>query len=238
MTDDSIKVEVKNLTLQFPETTASTQKKSGFNKPLGVTALQHVSLDIHSGERVGLLGANGAGKSTFLGVLAGVYPVEKGSVKLTGESIAILNVRVGMDLDATGYDNITLLMAARSVPLSMLTEVRKFVEEFTELGEALDRPVRTYSAGMRLRLAFAVATFRSAQIVLLDEVVGVGDSSFRKKSKQQIDKLTSNAGILVVASHSNSYLRTYCNRGLVFKKGSIVFDGPIDEAISFFESQK
>ncbi len=194
--------------------------------------LDEVSVTINMGERVGLLGRNGAGKSTFLRTLAGVYVPRSGSLELKSPMTSIFEVAVGTDNDASGYENIPLLMATRGIPFSRYDEVVADVEEFTELGEALLRPLRTYSSGMRLRIAFAVATFQAEGILLMDEVVGVGDSEFAKKSKARIQKLMGEAGSLILASHSPSLLTTHCERGLVFEKGKIIFDGPIEDAIA------
>ncbi len=241
----STQIEIRNAQIVFP--LFDSQAKSiraklakgryvDGNHSRSFTALDDISLAIQSGENVGLLGRNGAGKSTFLRMLAGVYPPKSGEVIINGDVTSLFEVNVGVDADASGYENIPLLMAARGIPLSELSEITKDIEEFTELGEALNRPMRTYSAGMRLRIAFAIATVKSADVLLVDEVVGAGDRDFRVKSQDRIKRLMHGAGTLLLASHSASVLKTHCQRGLVFSKGKIVFDGGIDEAIAFSQN--
>ena len=200
-------------------------------------ALKDISFSLAPGERVGLLGHNGAGKSTLLRVLGGIYPPTSGIIITRGNTRCLFEISAGVNGDATGYENVPLLAAANNIPLRMIPELVKDVEEFTELGEALNRPLRTYSSGMRLRIAFAVATSLHSDILLMDEVIGVGDRSFREKASRRIDAMMEKAGTLVLASHSEAYLRTYCHRGLVFDRGTIIFDGKIDEAIAFFNDQ-
>ncbi len=195
-----------------------------------VKALDNVSVTINRGERVGILGNNGAGKSTFLRTLAGVYPPQFGSVKLNNKITSLFDIAVGTDPNASGYENIPLLMATRNISISKLDEVISDVQDFTELEEALARPLRTYSAGMRLRIAFTIATFQVNGILLMDEVIGVGDAQFAKKSKERIISLMGQAGTLILASHSSELLETHCRRGIVFNNGKIVFDGDITEA--------
>lgn len=202
------------------------------------TGLDCVNLEINSGEAIGLLGNNGAGKSTLLRTLAGVYAPSRGELSVSGTLASLFEVSVGMDMDISGYDNIPLLMAVRGIPVNAYQHIVEDVENFTELGEALHRPLRTYSNGMRLRIAFAIATAVKTDILLMDEVIGVGDQSFRHKAKLRIETLMESAGILVLASHSELYLRAYCQRGIVFNKGCIVFDGPITDAIEFHNEKK
>ena len=233
-------ISIKNLSIVFPLLdTASRSLRSQLTSKQSTKSMttfvgiDDISIEIMPGERIGLLGSNGAGKSTFLRTLAGVYIPQSGQLSVRGDVSSIFDVSVGLDPDVSGYDNIPLLMASRGIELNRLSEIRKDVEDFTELGEALFRPIRTYSQGMRLRIAFAVATAQKADVLLVDEIVGVGDQTFREKSKLRIDNLMKGSGTLVLASHSSNYLKSYCTRGLVFQKGKIVFDGSIDEALAF-----
>lgn len=235
-------INVENLSIDFPiydraskSVRAQIEQKTGLAQAREVRvyhALKNINVSLKDGDRVGLIGQNGAGKSTFLKSLAQIYAPTSGRVEVKGDISSLFNVAIGLDAEASGFDNIHLLMAARAIPLKFYNEVRNQVIEFSELGDALYRPVRTYSAGMRLRLAFAVATARSSQILLLDEVVGVGDAKFREKSRERIETLMHGAGILVIASHSSHFLKTYCTRGLVFDRGELIFDGSISDAIA------
>ena len=195
-------------------------------------ALDGLTLDVMPGERVGLLGPNGAGKSTFLRTVGGIYAPHSGRIDVRGDVRCLFQIGAGLNEDATGYENIPLLAAANRIPLARLPELTADIEAFSELGEALDRPLRTYSSGMRLRIAFAVATSMHSDVLLMDEVIGVGDRDFREKAKKRIERMMEGAGTLILASHSEAYLRSYCHRGLVFERGRIVLDAPIEDAIA------
>lgn len=215
---------------------APDQTKSSAQKKF--RALNGISIEIKNGERIGILGVNGAGKSTFLRVLAGVYTPTSGSLEVNGSITSLFDMNVGMDKEATGYENIPLMIAARGIPLSRTKQLLEDIVEFAELGDAMDRPMRTYSSGMQLRIAFAVATAQSADILLMDEIIGVGDKNFRMKSKVRTQRLLSESGTLLLASHSSAYLKAHCTRGLIFENGSIIGDGPIDEMIEQHENSK
>ena len=229
----------KNLCVSFPiinkffllnKKKVTKKKLSNFT----VKALDCVNITIKKGDRVGLLGRNGSGKSTFLRSLAGVYIPDSGILTINSPVESLFELNVGTDEDATGYENIPLLMASRQIELSKYDEVVKDIEDFTELGDALNRPLRTYSQGMKLRIAFAIATFKqNNQILLMDEVINVGDKQFRKKSDNRIKKMMNKAGSLVLASHSAAILKTHCSRGIIFEEGKIIFDGSINEAINY-----
>lgn len=206
--------------------------------PAGVQdihALKDVSVEIRGGERVGLLGHNGAGKSTFLKTVAGLYPISGGKVDVSGEVRALFDLSLGFEPDATGRENILyrgLLLGL--TPAFMRTKEAEIVE-FAGLGEFIDYPIKTYSAGMQVRLAFAISTAVGGDILLLDEVIGAGDASFMVKARQRIAGLVEAAEILVLASHDFSALQRLCTRGLLFHHGKLIFDGRIDDAISEYK---
>lgn len=237
---NKIKTDRLKLSFPFQQTkrmfSAPDQTKSSAQKKF--RALNGISIEIKNGERIGILGVNGAGKSTFLRVLAGVYTPTSGSLEVNGSITSLFDMNVGMDKEATGYENIPLMIAARGIPLSRTKQLLEDIVEFAELGDAMDRPMRTYSSGMQLRIAFAVATAQSADILLMDEIIGVGDKNFRMKSKVRTQRLLSESGTLLLASHSSAYLKAHCTRGLIFENGSIIGDGPIDEMIEQHENSK
>jgi ABC-type polysaccharide/polyol phosphate transport system ATPase subunit len=201
------------------------------SRPHIVNALSDVSLDIRAGDRLALVGANGAGKTTLLRVLAGIYHPTVGSVEVDGRCLSLFDLSAGFDEEATGYENIMrrgLVIGARRAEIDAR---RAEIAEFTELGDRLDLPLRTYSSGMMLRLIFAVATAVEGEIVLLDEWIGVGDQRFRKKARERLDEIIARAGILVLASHDVDLIKSTCNRAVLIEEGRIIAAGTTDEIL-------
>jgi ABC-type polysaccharide/polyol phosphate transport system ATPase subunit len=197
-----------------------------------VHALRGVSLNVSDGERVALIGRNGAGKTTLLRVLAGAYEPTFGTVVRNGSVTALTNITLGMDLDATGYENIRIRAIQMGLSKAAEADLRFSVEEFTELGEYLNLPVRTYSSGMLLRLAFAMSVHNSPEILLMDEMISTGDAQFLNKMQARLSKIMTEAKILVLASHQEDILRRFCTRGILLQNGEIIFDGALDECLS------
>ena len=196
-----------------------------------IHALKNISLEIKGGERVGLLGHNGAGKSTFLKTVAGLYPVSSGSVHVEGEIRSLFDLSLGFEPDATGRENILYRGLLLGLTPAFMHSKEAEIVDFAGLGEFIDYPIKTYSAGMQVRLAFAISTAVGGDVLLLDEVIGAGDANFMAKAKQRIAKLVEQAEILILASHDFGALQNLCQRGLVFHHGKIVFDGSIYNAI-------
>ena len=203
-----------------------------------VRALHDVSVEIRSGERVGLLGHNGAGKTTFLKMLAGLYPLSGGQRLVEGRVRALFDLSLGFEPDASGRENILYRGLLLGLTPRVMRQLEAEIVAFADLGEFIDYPVKTYSAGMQVRLAFAISTAVGGDILLLDEVIGVGDESFMAKARQRILALVERSEILVLASHDFAALRSLCTRGLVFERGGLVFDGPIDDAIEFYRASQ
>jgi len=190
-----------------------------------VRALDHVSFEIREGDRVGLVGHNGSGKTTLLRVLAGAYEPVAGTLEVRGHVASMLNIWLGMDLDATGEENIFLrgtIMGLRRREVDRLTAE---IAEFAELGEYLYLPLRTYSSGMAMRLAFAVSTSVSADIILMDEWLSVGDHAFAERAQARLRRLVDQAKIMVLASHDASLIDSMCNRVITLDHGAIVSEG-------------
>ncbi len=200
-------------------------------------ALNNVSLDIKSQDRIGLLGRNGAGKSTLLRVMAKVYRPNSGSVLVNGKIASLFDVCLGMDAEATGYENIINLAIMRGFSKKMASSIVADVEEFTELGKFLSAPVRTYSSGMSMKLAFAVATAVAPEIILIDEVIGVGDAHFMKKANARIMSMIDRTQIVVLTSHSTDIIRQFCNKTIVLDKGEVKFLGDTEAGIEFYEQE-
>lgn len=191
-------------------------------KRVTVRALDNVSFEFKPGDRVGFVGHNGAGKTTMLRVLAGVYPPVGGSLDVRGRIVSLIDMSLGMDQEATGYENIFLRGIMMGIKPSEIEVKLDEIAEFSELGEDfLNMPVRTYSTGMMLRLAFAVSTSIHADIVLMDEWLSVGDASFNEKAAARLDSVVEKSSILVLASHAPKLVEKMCNRVLTFEHGRI-----------------
>jgi ABC-type polysaccharide/polyol phosphate transport system ATPase subunit len=202
---------------------------------INVRALNDLSLDIEDGDRVGLMGTNGAGKTTLLKVFAGVFGPTRGRFHSTGTISSLLDVTVGLNNDATGRENIILRGMYMNVhPREMRTRIDE-IAAFTELGPYLDMPVRTYSAGMQIRLAFAVSTCMPREILLMDEWISAGDSRFLERAHKRMTDLIGGSNIVVLASHSMPLLRQWCNRGIFLEQGRVVVDSDIEEAIVAYQ---
>lgn len=200
-----------------------------------VHALQNITLEIGPGERVGLLGHNGAGKSTFLKMLAGLYPVSSGKRTVDGMVRSLFDLSLGFEPDASGRENILYRGLLLGLSPRFMREVEEEIVAFADLGEFIDYPIKTYSAGMQVRLAFAISTAVGGDILLLDEVIGAGDANFMAKARQRIMSLIEQSEILVLASHDFASLEMICERGLVFHHGKIVFDGEISQCITEYK---
>lgn len=199
-----------------------------------VRALDNVNLNLVEGMRLGLIGNNGSGKSTLLRTLAGILPLSRGTRTHSGRVFTLFSTNAGIDLRMTGLENIRRLAALHNIERGRVPELTEDVIDFTELGDFLDLPVSTYSAGMRARLGFGFLTSLEADILLIDEVIGAGDKRFHVKAKQRLEKFASSGGLLVVASHSTAVLSALCSRAVVMRKGRIAFRGSVSQASAFF----
>ncbi len=193
-----------------------------------VQALRNVSLAIGHGERVGLIGPNGAGKTTLRRVLAGIYEPAYGVVRLDGRTSPLFDVGLGTDPEATGYENIMLRGLLLGLDSDEIRERTEEIADFTELGAHLSLPVRTYSAGMRLRLAFAVSTCIRPEILLMDEWIGAGDARFLEKAEARMNEMIDRSSILVLASHSEALIRRLCTKAVFLDSGRVKAAGPVD----------
>lgn len=199
-----------------------------------VKALQSVSVSISAGERVGLIGHNGAGKSTLLKVMAGIYPPQRGRVAIEGHVCPLFEFVTGFEMEATGWENIR----TRALLLGMMPkEIDRKIEsiaKFSNLGEFLDIPVRHYSSGMYVRLAFATSTAVDPQILLLDEVMAAGDVEFIERARERMNSLMERASLVVFATHSLDVLPSFCERTILLRQGRIVADGPTEDVVRLY----
>jgi ABC-2 type transport system ATP-binding protein len=205
------------------------------NRPV-LHALRHVDLTLEHGNRMAVIGANGAGKSTLLRVLAGIYPPVIGTITAEGRVGALLTTGLGMRDDVSGYENIEFCLLLQGVPADEISHRREEIASFTELGEYLDLHVGAYSSGMRVRLAFAIATALDPDILIIDEIFGAGDAAFMKKAENRMTDLIERSSILVFASHAFALVERFCDRAIWLDGGEIRRDGPIKEVYEAYVS--
>jgi len=191
--------------------------------------LSGVDLEVRDGERVGLIGPNGAGKTTLLKVIGGIYQPTRGSLAVQGRVCPLFDLGLGMDMDATGEENILLRGLTIGFSLAEVRELAPEIAAFSELGEHLGRPVRTYSSGMLLRLTFSVSTAIRPDVLLLDEWIGAGDAHFLHKAQRRLENMVADSRIVVMTTHSPDILRTFCTRLVYLRDGQVVCTGAVDE---------
>lgn len=207
-------------------------------RPAVVAALENVTFRVDHGDRLALIGHNGAGKTTLLRVMAGIYAPVSGLVHRVGKVAPLFDTSFGMDVEATGYENIRLRALYLGMTKQQIDERFEEIAAFAELGAFMGMPLRTYSAGMRTRLAFAVSTSIDPEILLLDEQIGAGDAAFMVKATQRLEQLVERSGILVLASHSDEAVRQFCNKGVVLEHGRVQFFGAAEDALSFYRAKR
>ncbi|MFQ6394797.1 ABC transporter ATP-binding protein [Nocardia sp. KC 131] len=245
---DHVSIETRNAWVEFPIFDAKSRslKKAFLGKAGGaigrnqsdvvvVEALRDITLSLKEGDKVGLVGHNGAGKSTLLRLLSGIYEPSRGSARIRGRVAPVFDLGVGMDPEISGYENIIIrglfLGQTRKQMLAKIDEIA----DFTELGEYLSMPLRTYSTGMRVRLAMGVVTSIDPEILLLDEGIGAVDAEFMKKARIRLQSLVARSGILVFASHSNEFLAQLCDTAMWIDHGQIRLRGGIEEVVRAYE---
>ncbi len=230
-------IDVKNVSMEFNLNEEGTDNLKEFMiKALkqeirfqSFWALKNISLQIHKGERVGFIGLNGAGKSTLLKIIARVMKPTEGSVKVKGDMAPLLALGAGFDMNYTGGENIFLNGAILGHSNSYMDERFDQIVEFSEIEDFIDVPVKNYSSGMKSRLAFAIATSVNPDILILDEVLSVGDASFQQKSKDKMNELMQGDVSLLFVSHSISQVRELCDRAIWLDHGNLVADGEVND---------
>ncbi|WP_459610548.1 galactan export ABC transporter ATP-binding subunit Wzt/RfbE [Corynebacterium urogenitale] len=211
--------------------------KIGTNESNTVTveALRDINLHLRDGDRVGLVGHNGAGKSTLLRLLSGIYEPTRGSAVVRGRVAPVFDLGVGMDPEISGYENIIIRGLFLGQTKKAMQRKMDDIAEFSELGEYLAMPLRTYSTGMRIRLALGVVTSIEPEILLLDEGIGAVDAAFMAKARGRLMEMVERSGILVFASHSNEFLAQLCDSALWVDHGEVRQAGPVDEVVGAYE---
>lgn len=210
---------------------ASVRVQTDDSNRIVVAALRDLNFRIERGERVALVGSNGAGKTTLLRTIAGIYEPVGGELTVQGEIGSLIDPAAGMDGDSTGRENIRLRGLYRGMDDAGIAALEADAAAFSDLGEFLDVPTRGYSAGMSVRLAFAMATAMAPQILLMDEWFLAGDANFMQKAEARLSTLVNNADILVIATHDFDIARRWCTRAIRLNAGRIVADGPVNEVL-------
>ena len=200
-----------------------------------IKALDGINFEIYEGDHVGLLGHNGSGKTTLLRTLAGIYEPISGTIHANGRVFPLFDLQLGMDQDATGIENIWMRGKMLGLSAQEIKNALDDIAEFTELGDYLQMPTRTYSTGMMLRLAFAISTAITPEILVLDEMIGAGDAAFLARANARLKDFLSRTGILVLASHSVPMLRQWCNKGMLLERGKLIAVGPLEDVVARYE---
>ena len=196
-----------------------------------VHALKNFNLDVKEGERLGVIGFNGAGKSTLLKALGGIYPIKNGVIETCGEIRSMYELTLGFDMESTGRENIMYRGLMLGETPKQVREKEQEIIDFAELGEFIDYPIRSYSSGMLVRLAFAISTAVTGEILLVDEILSAGDVAFQKKAKQRMMDVMDHAKILVLVLHDLNTIKEVCTRTILLKNGEIVADGSPDDVV-------
>lgn len=237
----SARIVAQQVSVDFPvfENSHRSLKKAVLNLTTGgrighdagrhtvVRALDELTFMFTEGERIGLVGHNGSGKTTLLRTLSGVYEPVRGRLGVHGSVASLLDVSMGLDPDATGFENIYLRGILEGLSPARIRDKTDDIAEFSDLGEYLNLPVRTYSSGMMLRLAFSISTSVEADILIMDEWLSVGDAEFSAKAAQRLEALVGSASIVVVATHDPSLVERVCTRKIGLEHGKIVYDEPV-----------
>lgn len=228
------RIELKNIYLNYPllDYSKSSLKLTTLNLFTGgnvsllsnepvVNALENISLDIYHGEKIGLYGHNGSGKTSLLRIIAGIFNPQKGSVKVLGNISSMLSIDLGVDIYETGIENIKLKGKILKFSKPQIDSMIEKIAEFSELGEFLKLPLSTYSSGMLVRFQFALATYKVNDIILLDEWLSAGDENFAPKAEKKMREIIAKSGILVIASHNFELLKRVCTKIVYLEKGRI-----------------
>ena len=197
-------------------------------------ALKDVSFSLHEGERIGILGLNGAGKSTLLKVIAGVFKPTEGKVVRNGKIVPLLELGAGFDKNYTGRENIYLYGSVLGYSRKYMDEKYNQIVKFSGLGEFIDVPIKNYSSGMRSKLGFAIATIAEPEILILDELLSVGDRKFRRKSERRILDMMENGTAVLFVSHSLAQVQRICNKAMILDHGQLVAFGDVDEIAELY----
>ena len=224
----SVVMRLEDVTLEYP---VPRQYRKEDVLPSGI---RNISLEIQQGEVIGIIGQNGSGKSTLLKLMAGVFPPDSGTIFTRGSVSLLAGVGVGFNKELTGRENAYLYGALMGRAKEQIDALIDEIQSFAELKHHFDRPIRTYSSGMKSRLGISVATAFKPDLLLIDEVLGVGDTSFRKKSEERVKEMIAESGTVVMVSHSLGMLKSICNRIFVLDNGSVIHEGDVELGLDVY----
>jgi len=224
----TVVMRIEDVTLEYP---VPRQYRKEDIQPSGV---RNISLEVNQGEVLGIIGRNGSGKSTLLKMMAGVFPPDSGTIATRGSVSLLAGVGVGFHKELTGRENAYLYGALMGRTTEQIDDLIEEIQSFAELDHHFDRPIRTYSSGMKSRLGISVATAFKPDLLLIDEVLGVGDASFRKKSEKRVKDMISESGTVVIVSHSLGMLKTICDRIIVLDSGSVLHEGNVEVGLELY----
>ncbi|RGX93519.1 ABC transporter ATP-binding protein [Roseburia sp. OF03-24] len=233
-------IEVKNLKIRYRCVNKLSIRKSLFklkkSKVETFEAIHGISFDVQEGEIMGIIGKNGSGKSTLLRAMAGIFSPDEGTIDLHGHTVSLLSIGVGFQKKLTGRENIILSGMLLGFSEKQVREKMDEIIEFSELGDFIDKPVKTYSSGMYSKLAFSITAVLETEIMLIDEVLSVGDAKFKKKSYKKMKELiTDSKRTVIIVSHSSDTIRKLCNTVLWLHDGNIKMQGSVDEVLPLYE---
>jgi ABC-type polysaccharide/polyol phosphate transport system ATPase subunit len=227
----NVVMRLEDITLEYP---VPRQYRKEDVQPSGI---RNISLEVKQGEVLGIIGRNGSGKSTLLKIMAGVFPPNSGSISARGSVSLLAGVGVGFHKELTGRENAYLYGALMGRTQQQIDKLIDEIQAFAELKHHFDRPIRTYSSGMKSRLGISVATAFRPDLLLIDEVLGVGDVSFRKKSEERVKNLIADSGTVVIVSHSMGLLQSICDKIAVIEDGNLIKIGSPEETLKFYANQ-
>ena len=245
MDDKNIVIDVSDVTVRFNRASQQVnnlkeyvikmvKKELMFQEFL---ALQNVSLQVRKGEAWGIVGTNGSGKSTLLKLICGILKPYKGSVSLSGTIAPLIELGAGFDGELTARENVLLNGTLLGYSESFMKEQFEEIIDFAELWDFLDMPIKNYSSGMRARLGFSVATIVEPDILILDEVLSVGDAKFRKKCENRIQSMFDKGVTVIFVSHSTSQVLRMCNKGILLEQGRLIAQGDVEDVVSVYEAK-
>lgn len=231
-------VDVRYQVYEEPNFSARKLVSRGFRsrQTIHVHAVQDVSFEVRIGEAVGIVGSNGSGKSTLLRAIAGLQSLRSGSIRVRGD-VGLLGVGAALKPSLSGYRNVMLGGLALGMSEADIDARMDEIVEFSGLGEAMARPMKTYSSGMRARLAFSISTLKIPDILLIDEALAVGDKQFRSKSLERLNEIRAEAGTIMMVTHNLNEIRQSCTRAIWLEQGQLLADGEVEDVLTAYEQR-